>query len=44
MINFHRDQADIIRKVFGRGKLLNFTDQLLAKFLSAKVGALTDGF
>ena len=43
MINFHRDQADIIRKVFCRGELLYFVDQLLAKVLRAKAGSLTHG-
>ena len=38
MINFNRDQADIIRKVFCRCELLNLVDQLLAKFVSAETG------
>jgi len=41
MINFYRDQADIIRKVFRRCELLDLIDQLLAKFVSAKAGSLT---
>ena len=39
MINFHRDQADIICKVFCCGELLYFLDQLLAKFLGAKASS-----
>jgi hypothetical protein len=42
MINCHRDQTDIIRKVFCRCELLNLVDQLLAKFFSAKTGSLSD--
>jgi hypothetical protein len=30
MIDFHRDQADIIRKIFARADLLNLVDQLPA--------------
>ena len=41
MVNFHRDQADIICKVFCRCELLNLVNQLLAKFVSAKGGSLT---
>ena len=41
MINFHSDQADIICEVFRSCKLLNFSDDLLAKFISAKAGSLT---
>jgi len=40
--NFHRDQADIICEVFRGCKLLNFSDELLAKFVSAKAGSLTN--
>jgi len=42
VINFHRDQADIICEVFRGCKLLNFSDELLAKFVSAKAGSLTN--
>ena len=43
MINLHRDQAHIIREVFCRRELLNFLDQLLTKFLSAKASSLIYG-
>jgi hypothetical protein len=43
MINFHRDQADVIRKVFGHGEALDFIDQLLTKFLRAKACPLAHG-
>ena len=33
MINLHRDQADIIREVFCRCKLLNLADELLAELV-----------
>jgi hypothetical protein len=39
MINFYRDQANIIRKVFCRCDSPNLVDQLLAKFVSAKAGS-----
>ena len=44
MVDLHRDQTDIICKLFCRGELLYFLDQLLAKFLRAKAQSLTDGF
>jgi hypothetical protein len=44
MINLHRDQADIILKVFFHCKLLNLIDQFPAEFVGAKAGSLTHGF